>query len=155
MKKRNTYSVSLTLFILIFVLGIGCSKKEENASSEESGKSKINPMEVKGIGPVSKVDLGALDAKRAGKGKTEFESKCSACHKIDEKVVGPAIKGITTRRTPEWIMNMILNPVEMTQKDPIAKELLEEHLTQMTFQNVSQDEARDMLEYFRQVDEQK
>ncbi|MBE7412402.1 MAG: cytochrome c [Leptospiraceae bacterium] len=112
-------------------------------------------MEVKGIGPVSKVDLGALDAKRAGKGKTEFESKCSACHKIDEKVVGPAIKGITTRRTPEWIMNMILNPVEMTQKDPIAKELLEEHLTQMTFQNVSQDEARDMLEYFRQVDEQK
>ena len=29
-------------------------------------------------------------------------------------------------RTPEWIMNMILNPTEMVEKDPLAKELLVE-----------------------------
>ena len=154
MRKMNKLTFSSVAILLILTLGFGCSKKEGEAQTENSG-SKVNPMEVKGIGPVSKVEIGALDTGKANKGKTAFEGKCAACHKLEEKVVGPALKGITTRRTPEWIMNMILNPVEMTQKDPIAQELLAEHLTQMTFQNVSQEEARDMLEYFRQVDGQK
>ncbi|MNZ88187.1 Cytochrome c2 iso-2 [compost metagenome] len=89
----------------------------------------------------------------ATKGKSVFEAKCSACHKTDDqKIVGPGLKGVTERRTPEWIMNMITNPEEMTKKDPVAKALLEEHLTQMTFQNVTDDEARDILEYLRQND---
>jgi hypothetical protein len=49
-------------------------------------------------------------------------------------------------------MNMVLNPVEMTQKDPTAQELLATYLTQMTFQNVSEEDARAILEYFRQLD---
>lgn len=49
-------------------------------------------------------------------------------------------------------MNMILNPGEMTQKDPQAQELLAQFATQMTFQNVSQDEARKILEFFRKND---
>ena len=73
------------------------------------------------------------------KGKTLFEAKCSACHKAEERYVGPALKGVTTRRSAEWIMNMILNPAEMLEKDATAKELLAEYMTQMTFQNVTQD----------------
>jgi hypothetical protein len=49
-------------------------------------------------------------------------------------------------------MNMILNPTEMTQKDPQAKALLAEHLTQMTNQNVEEKDARALLEYLRQND---
>jgi hypothetical protein len=49
-------------------------------------------------------------------------------------------------------MNMILNPGEMTQKDETAKALLAEHLTQMANQNLTKDEARAVLEYFRQND---
>jgi hypothetical protein len=74
---------------------------------------------------------------------------------MDEKVVGPALGGVTKRRTPEWIMNMILNPEEMTKQDPTAQALLAEHLTQMTFQNVTEKEARAILEYFRKTDEGK
>lgn len=46
-------------------------------------------------------------------------------------------------------MNMIINPVEMTQKDPTAKELLGEYMAQMTNQNVGEKEARALLEYLR------
>ena len=106
----------------------------------------------KGIGPVTKVDLGEIDQAKAAKGKQHFDTKCSACHKFEEKVVGPPLAGITERRSPEWIMNMILNPVEMTQKDPAAKDLLAEHLTQMTFQDVSDDQAKQILEYLREND---
>ena len=106
----------------------------------------------KGIGPVTSVEIGPLDNALAEKGKSIFETKCSACHKFEAKYVGPALGGVTKRRSPEWVMNMILNPVEMTQKDPVAKKLLEEHLTQMTFQDLTQDEARAIYEYFRSVD---
>ena len=51
-------------------------------------------------------------------------------------------------------MNMILNPQEMTEKDPVAKKLLAEFMTQMVNQNVAESEARVLLEYFRSVDKQ-
>lgn len=44
---------------------------------------------------------------------------------------------------------MILNPSEMIQKDPIAKELLAKYPTPMPFQNVSEEDARAILEYLK------
>ena len=124
--------------------------EEAKRAVEEENAAKANS---KGIGPVENVEVGALDQALADKGKTFFEAKCTACHQLtDKKVVGPGLAGVTTRRNPEWIMNMIVNPEEMTKKDPIAMELLAEHLTQMTNQNVNVDDARAMLEYLRQND---
>ena len=151
------------------LLGAGClfmvscggeTKTEETATSETEEKVELAddpsaPAEDNGmgIGPVKTVDVSKFDAALADKGKRIFEAKCTACHRLtDEKVVGPGLKGVTERRKPEWIMNMMINPVEMTQKDPQAKKLLAEHLTQMTNQNVAEADARAMLEYLRQND---
>ena len=68
---------------------------------------------------------------------------------MEERYIGPALQDVTERRTPEWIMNMILNPEEMTKKDPIAKELLAEYLSPMANQSLEEEEARKILEYFR------
>lgn len=108
--------------------------------------------ETIGIGPVKKVELGAVDKALGEKGKIIFEQKCIACHKLDSKLVGPPLKDVTKRRKPEWIMNMILNPEQMTKENTTAKQLFGQYLTQMTFQNVSQDDARAILEYFRTID---
>lgn len=104
---------------------------------------------AKGVGPVSSLTLESLNLATAKEGKALFEAKCSACHKMAERYVGPGLADVTKRRAPEWIMNMILNPAEMTQKDPTAQGLLGEYMVQMTFQNVSEAEARKILEYFR------
>lgn len=107
----------------------------------------------KGIGPVKEVKLDAtVNEEMSNKGKAIFEQKCVSCHKWNEKLVGPALSGVTKRRKPEWIMNMILNPVEMTQKNPEAQALYNQLLVQMTFQDVTQDDARNLLEYFRSLD---
>ena len=54
------------------------------------------------------------------------------------------------RRSPEWIMNMILNPQEMVEKDRCAKDLLVEfNGAAMANQNLTREQARDILEYFR------
>jgi cytochrome c2 len=140
-----------------------CGGSGEAASNDSDSNSTASTADVdpsaksdsKGIGKFTSVQVGPIDDAMAAKGKTVFTSKCAACHKVtDEKVVGPGLKGVTNRRTPEWIMNQITNPVEMEQKDPVGKALLAKHLTQMTFQNVTDDETRQILEYLRQNDKQ-
>lgn len=162
--KKSIFSGVMLLTAAIIISG--CTKKEEQASAPATetapaAQTAAAPQTTgstaqtasKGVGPVTEVKIEAkIDAAMADKGKAAFEAKCTACHKIGERYVGPAITGVTKRRQPEWIMNMILNPAEMLQKDDVAKELLGEYLTPMTFQNVSQDEARQILEYFRQQD---
>lgn len=145
----------ITITALIIMLAVaGCTKKDETqttsapaATTASTGGGDI------GVGPITSLTLEAdLKADLVKQGTDIFAAKCAACHKVGERYVGPDIKGVTERRKPEWIMNMILNPQEMTQKDPVAQELLGEYMTQMTFQNVTQDEARAILEYFRSID---
>lgn len=143
----------------------GSDKKNEQQSTQEAPKQEestgmaveealADPMKVKGVGPIKEVALGAsIDQEMAGKGKQIFEEMCSACHKVEERFVGPALKEVTTRRSPEWIMNMILNPEVMVKEDPIAKELLKEYLAPMANQNLTEEQARQILEYFRTLSE--
>ncbi len=142
--------------------GASQSSESEEASSNTSETSATEQAvvtdpeaksESKGVGRFTSVEIGPIDKSMAAKGEAVFSAKCSACHKAsDEKVVGPGLKNVTLRREPEWIMNMITNPQEMTQKDPVAKALFEKHLVQMTFQNASDEETRQILEFFRQND---
>ena len=89
----------------------------------------------------------------AAEGEKVFNVKCSSCHKTtDEKLVGPGWKGLSTRRTPEWIMNFITNTDEMLDKDPEAQAQLEICLVRMPNQNLSDDDARHLYEFMRKND---
>ncbi|WP_332369768.1 hypothetical protein [Spirosoma telluris] len=68
---------------------------------------------------------------------------------------GPGWKGVTSRRKPEWIMNMILNVDMMLGKDAEAQKLLELCLVRMPNQNLSEAEARSMVEFMRSNDGEK
>jgi len=129
------------------------AKKETPAPQQEESKvavENVDPMSNKGIGPISSVTLGEIDPALAAEGEVVFKAKCTACHKLSKKFVGPALKGVTQRRSSEWIMNMAMNPEEMIQKDPIAMKLLVEYNgAPMANQNITEIEARAILEYFR------
>ncbi|GAA4383810.1 cytochrome c [Hymenobacter koreensis] len=91
-----------------------------------------------------------IDQAMVSKGKSISELKCLSCHSMgDNKVVGPGWKGITSRREPEWIMNMVVHTDAMLETDPAAQKMLEECLVRMPNQNLTQDEARQVLEYMR------
>lgn len=148
-------------FIAVFILFIafGCGGNDTGNASSNSDKPKPksmianepDPMENKGIGPIKEVNLGAsIDQAMADHGKEVYSKMCTACHKPTEKFIGPAPKGILERRSPEWIMNMILNPEQMVKEDPIAKKLLMEfNGSPMANQHLTEEEARAVLEYFR------
>jgi len=150
MKKVILSVLSLSLLVIVGC-GDGKSKKEGVDKKEVVEETaEIDPMKDKGIGPITSMTLSAdIDQELATKGSEVFNIKCAACHKPEKRFIGPAPKGIMDRRTPEWIMNMILNPEEMVQKNAAAKALLAEYLSPMANQNLTEEEARSVLEYFR------
>ena len=105
-----------------------------------------------GIGPITtKMTLADIDAVLAAEGEAMFKIKCAACHKVDKRYVGPALAGVTERRTPEYLMNMMLNPAEMVEKHPEAKAMLAEFMSVMPNQNLNEEDARVLLEYLRTI----
>lgn len=146
--------------IILSALFVSCAPdrpvENQKATSGENAVA-ANADPTKGIGEVKNVTLNTpLEQERIGRGKAIYEMKCQACHKLnDQRVVGPGWKGITTRRKPEWIMNMVTNVDIMLDQDPEAQKLLELCLMRMPNQNVSLGDARDILEFMRQNDGEK
>lgn len=128
---------------------------QEKDSASPVTEGPVVKSEGKGVGPITTVKLDDIKADLAKQGQATFQAKCTACHKLDQRFVGPALDGVSLRRQPEWIMNMILNPNEMTQKDEVAKDLLGTYATQMANMSLTKEEARAVLEYFRQNDSSK
>ena len=150
MKVMINFALAVTIVTLLASCG---GSSDQNSSSGAATPPRTNtndPLTNKGIGPVKELTLGELNPTMASEGEEVYKKLCSACHKPTEKFIGPAPKGILERRSPEWIMNMILNPEEMVKSDPIAKQLLiESNLAPMVNQHLTEAQARAVLEYFR------
>lgn len=156
--KLKIYFVVLISISLIIFSSCGNNENQDpaqfsNTKAVKKNASGLTDFELQnGIGPVKqKLELGKIDPRLVKKGEEIFNTKCIACHKLDERYVGPAQRDVIKRRTPEYVMNMMLNPDEMLKKHPEAKKMLAEYMTPMTFQNLSFDDARAILEYFREI----
>jgi cytochrome c len=103
-----------------------------------------------GIGPFTEsVELGPLDPELAAEGEEIFQFNCEACHRMQDRFVGPALGDVLERRTPAFVLNMIMNPEQMAREHPEVRELLREYPVIMPYQNVSEDQARAIVEYLR------
>lgn len=147
------------LILIAAVLTLtACGSKADQPAPPAAGQpaggavgSDLSAFELEhGIGPVTEpLQLGPVDEEMAEAGEKVFETMCMACHKMEERYVGPALGGVTTRRTPAYLMNMILNPEAMYTRHPVARQLLADHMTQMPNQGLTQEQARQVLEYLR------
>ncbi len=150
-------SKSLALFSLI---GVGfifflsnCNNAPEKKAEEATpppASMISDPLQDKGIGPVKSISLGKIDQNMVETGKKIYSAKCTTCHNPTQKLIGPPQKDVLKRRSPEWVMNMILNTQEMLDKNDLAKGLLKEYNNvPMTNPGLKEEEARQVLEYFR------
>lgn len=157
MKRRIIRTTAL--FLSATLVLVACISKtptsKERLDTQELTK---NQPEVHGT-QIKAEDVqitNPLNAQWVAEGKSIYDVKCSACHKLtDERLVGPGWKGVTQRRKPEWILNMITNVDMMLETDPEAQKLLEECLVRMPNQNLNIDEARKVLEFQRSNDGEK
>lgn len=128
----------------------GCATKEEGNDKETPSFAEDQKPKAS-YGKIKSVDVGTtINASMAKSGKEVFEMKCTACHKYDERYVGPALGKVVDRRTPVYIMNMILDTETMIENDDTVKCLLQEYMMKMPNQSVDEKEARSVLEHLRE-----
>ena len=151
---------SLVIAVITALIITACGGSDNSSNSSDpanaSGTETARPADDgKGVGEIKSVTLNdPLDQAMVEKGKGIYELKCAACHKLtDQRVVGPGWAGVTERRKPEWIMNMILNVDVMLAEDPAAQKMLEECLTRMPNQNLTTEDARATLEFMYDNDQ--
>jgi cytochrome c len=158
MRSSLLRALSVAALSVAIALVTGCSggKTKQQAPSAGAGPtaaagSDLTPFQLEnGIGPVTEVvKVGPIDKEMAEEGKELFTTKCSACHKMGERYVGPPLGEVTVRRAPAFIMNQILNPDGMYTKHPVVRQLLGEYMTQMPNLGLTRDQARAVLEYLR------
>jgi len=140
--------------LLVFT---GCGSREQ---AEAAAQAAPKPEEIIARTPeVHGVEVKAVEITKPLKpdwvaaGRAIHDGKCLACHKLTgDRVVGPGWAGVTKKRPPLWIMNMITNVDLMLEKDAEAQKLLEQCLVRMPNQNVTVEDARKILEFMRHND---
>jgi len=157
MNRKSVYIIIIAIFNYCIV---GCNSNEQGSKENKPAGTKtdtsasekaVNP---KGIGKFSEIKLThPLDKDMVGKGLAIYQAKCFACHKLtEEKLVGPGWKGVTNRRTPEWIMNFTTNTQVMLDQDAIARQEMVTCLVRMPNQDLKDEQARQVLEFMRNND---
>lgn len=152
----------LLCVLAIGALLVGCGEKKEKKDGFEMNRTKTETkaaasegvpvdMDNDGVGPFKNVTFSEeIDADLAAAGEAKYSAICTACHMAEQRMIGPALKGIYDRRSPAWVMNMIKNPDGMLKEDPIAKALLKEYNNAiMLNQNLTDEETKAVAEYLR------
>ena len=99
---------------------------------------------------ISSLTSSAQSLGDAKNGKKLFKSNCGACHKLDKKVVGPALAGVTERRTEEWLIAWIKdNAALRATGDADAIAIYEEYggAAMNAFPFLSDQDIKDILQY--------
>lgn len=161
MKRSTAFILTTIASVLIACNGASTESSSVNKSAmNESSAESASQPEVhdylttgsKGIGPVQSFMQPTFDQTVADNGNKLFIVKCTMCHELKEDKLGPALHGITKKRRPEWILNLMLNPDEMFEKDADAIALKDKYDAVMVNMGLSEDEAKSILEYLRQED---
>ncbi len=157
MKTMQPIAIAIAISLALASCGGNADSAANTASTSAPPDTKTadsyDPHRGEGKFNESNLTISGLDAAMATKGEAIAGTKCFSCHKAtNERLVGPGWKDVTQRRTPVWIMNFITNPDPMIDKDPEVQAQLELCLVRMPNQNLSDEDARQVLEFMRKND---
>ena len=168
--KKVMRKIKFLAMVMVSAMAmVSCGGGDKPAESGDATASTETPSTTEAAAPAeaSKDGIGkftsanfdgkdAFDAALAAKGKEIIDVKCTSCHNMtEERKVGPGWKGVTDRRSAAWVLNFIMNPQPMIDSDPQAKALFEEFLTPMPNQNLTEDDAKAIYMYMRELDGKK
>ncbi|MFZ1666252.1 MAG: cytochrome c [Flavobacteriales bacterium] len=155
----NTVKAFALMGITAFAMACGGSETPATGGTTTPAAVEKTPeaaAPMAGLITADEVKLGPIDQGMVAKGKEIYDVKCQACHSLGtNRVVGPGWKGVAEQRKPEWILNMIVHTDAMLESDEAAQAMLEECLVRMPNQNLSKDEAREVLEFMRTLEAEK
>jgi mono/diheme cytochrome c family protein len=83
-------------------------------------------------------------------GKALFNANCAACHKLNKRAVGPALKGVSAKYDKEWLYSWIKNSTAMVKSgDAQAEAIYEEYngSVMTSFPQLSNEDIDNILAY--------
>lgn len=132
--------------LLVWACGSGTGEEgSAPAPSPGSGAEPATPSRIA-------EPTGDVDPELASRGEAAFSAKgCVACHYVGrgERLVGPDLEGVPSRRSWGWYVAMVSNPDSMVRNDETARSLFAEHMTPMPNQNLTDGEIRSIWEFLR------
>ena len=92
-----------------------------------------------------------MNAAFAQDGEALYKANCTSCHAIKEKVIGPALMGISKRRPEDWIIKWVKNSSSVIKSgDEYGIKLFKEYNgVAMTSFNLKDDEIKAILSYIK------
>lgn len=157
MANKNKFPFSNTIkglsVVALTALMVACGGEaapDTNTTAPATSGTPEASAPAAGLITASDITLGDIDQGKVKLGEEIYDVKCQACHSLGtNRVVGPGWEGVVEQRQPEWIMNMIVHTDAMLESDEEAQKLLEECLVRMPNQNLTTDDARNVLEFMR------
>ena len=86
----------------------------------------------------------------AAKGKELFNTNCAACHKLDAKSTGPALRGVEAKYDKEWLYKWVKNSGDLIKSgDAQAVKVFEENnkVPMTAFPQLSNEDIDNILAY--------
>ena len=155
MEKVNIrHSISKTLLFLLVVLFSFSQSfgQEKSASGQDNGEA-IQAAQEETAGASDTAESAADGLGDPAKGKELFNSLCASCHKRYKRSTGPALNGVTSRHSIDWLYSWIKNSQAMIASgDAEAVAIYEEfNQTAMTpFPQLSNEDIDNILAYVEQ-----
>ena len=140
----------LILGVLLGIAGCGGGQKTGDTTASPSTAATSSPYDM---GP--RAFEAPINDALATQGEGLFKTKtCSTCHGFGVRITGPDLKGVTHRRTAQWMQQQIQHPDVMTKQDPISRQLLGTYAVQMPNLNIVDDDARALIEFLKKKDKE-
>jgi len=84
------------------------------------------------------------------KGKSLFNANCASCHKLNKKLIGPALKGVSSKYEKDWLYSWIKNSASLIKSgDEQAVAIYNEYnkVAMNTFPQLSNEDIDNILAY--------
>lgn len=121
MRTNSTgFALTVGMGLIVLMLGflglsatglVGFSAEEEAIAAQVVPKEFSCATKDLPVDSITSVPLAMSAEEQAG--EALFKANCVQCHAINEKVVGPALAGITRRRQISWLVSWVRNPAKV------------------------------------------
>ncbi|MFC4212290.1 c-type cytochrome [Pedobacter lithocola] len=102
---------------------------------------------------ISAIAVSTVSAQDAAAGRTLFKAKCTSCHALDQKMVGPALTGVSDRHSEAFLLKWIPNSQGLIAAgDPEAVKLYNENgkVAMTSFPELDETKVKDILAYIKE-----
>jgi mono/diheme cytochrome c family protein len=121
------------------------ARQEDKQNKEQMAKGFY--CQSRGSSTKTYAPTSSKEAVAIANGDALFKNNCTQCHAINERVVGPALAGITQRRPTSWIVSWVHNPAKVVASgDDYAVKLFNDYdKQQMPAFKLSERDIKDIL----------